>query len=184
MVRLLGATSLPASAARRILISDRLHISEALHDVSWWIDLCIDYRSLGAVPRGIRISEIVTPLFLGPDDCPLVLHVDAAENGVGGFWNGSHGNPGTRWCRAPLPSGVTLAWERGGKGSPEMVGVQCLLAFAKPRHCWELFKPSWPFSLRRTPIVCYNMVSWFFQILRWWLMFGIRSTPQSLFSLI
>ncbi len=116
VVRLLGATSLPASAARRILVSDRSHINEALLDVSWWIDLCVDYRRLGAVPRGIRISEIVNPVYLGPEDCPLVLHVDAAENGVGGFWNGSHGNPGTRWCRAPLPEGVTLAWERGGKG--------------------------------------------------------------------
>ena len=116
VVRLLGATSLPASAARRILISERSHISEALHDVSWWVDLCVDYRLSGAVPRGVRISEIVTPLVLGPEDCPLVLHVDAAENGVGGFWNGTLGNPGTRWCRAPLPKGITLAWERGGNG--------------------------------------------------------------------
>ena len=45
-----------------------------------------------------------------------MLHVDAAENGVGGFWNGNDGNPGTRWCRTPLPKGVTLAWERGGNG--------------------------------------------------------------------
>ena len=116
VVRLLGATSLPASAARRILISEHSHISEALHDVSWWVDLCVDYRLSGAVPRGVRISEIVTPLVLGPEDCPLVLHVDAAENGVGGFWNGTLGNPGTRWCRAPLPKGITLAWERGGNG--------------------------------------------------------------------
>ena len=116
VVRLLGATSLPASAARRIRISERSHISEALHDVSWWVQLCTDYRLLGVVPRGIRISEIVNPPFLGPDDCPLVLHVDAAENDVGGFWNGTHGNPGTRWCRAPLPRGITLAWERGGNG--------------------------------------------------------------------
>ena len=116
VVRLLEATSLPAASARRIRIVDPSHISEALHDVSWWIGLCEDYRRLGAVPRGIRISEVVSPSWLDPDDCPLLIFVDASEFGVAGYWADSQSTAGGRWCRAPLPRGVTLSWERGGGG--------------------------------------------------------------------
>ena len=124
VLQLLGATSLPAPQARLIVIYDSFLVSEILHDISWWLELCDDFNRRGCVPRGLRISEIITPRIFLPADCALVVNTDASELGIAGWWNGRD-CPGTRWLYAPLPPGITLSWTRERRLglSPDAISV-------------------------------------------------------------
>ncbi len=121
----LGATSLPAAQARSIVIYDHFLISEILHDITWWIDLCVHFNRSGCVPRGLRISEILSPRVFLASDCSIVVNTDASEFGIAGWWNGSADSPGTRWLYSPLPPGITLSWTRDRRPglSPDAVSV-------------------------------------------------------------
>ena len=94
VLQLLGATSLPAAQARSIVIYDHFLISEILHDITWWIDLCLHFRRSGCVPRGLRISEIISPRVFQASDCAVVANTDASEFGISGWWNSLDDSPG------------------------------------------------------------------------------------------
>ena len=125
VLQVLGATSLPAAQARSMVIYDHFLISEILHDITWWVDLCVHFNHSGCVPRGLRISEILSPRVFSPSDCSLVVNTDASEFGISGWENGSGNSPGTRWLYSPLPPGITLSWSRDRRPglSPDAVSV-------------------------------------------------------------
>ena len=53
VLRLYGATSLPASQARRVLIRDEARIQTAAVDLSWWLELSVRYRLGTGCPIGV-----------------------------------------------------------------------------------------------------------------------------------
>ena len=81
----LKATSLPASQARLIIITDPVVIADASYDLLWWTDLCASFRLCGLRPTGRKISEIVVSPVRIKSDCKLILFSDASNSGVGGY---------------------------------------------------------------------------------------------------
>ena len=110
VLRLYGATSLPASQARRVLILDRVRIQTAIDDLAWWLDLCIQFRSGADRSIGVSISGIANPKVWTEQDCSLVFWCDASGRGLGGFMAGDP--VGTLWVFAELPHGLTLSWSK------------------------------------------------------------------------
>ena len=104
-LRRLGATSIPASAARLIIISDPSLVAEIHFDLSWWVELCSQHRLMGDAKIGFPISLIVNPVVAIESLCSLVFYCDASRHGLGAF---RKGDPGTLWAYAPLPSNITL----------------------------------------------------------------------------
>ena len=104
-LRRLGATSIPASAARLIIISDPSLVAEIHFDLSWWLQLCSQHRLMGDAKIGFPISLIVNPVVAIESLCSLVFYCDASRHGLGAF---RKGDPGTLWAYAPLPSNITL----------------------------------------------------------------------------
>ena len=109
VLRLYGATSLPASQARRVLIRDEVRIQTAVDDLTWWLELCVRHRLGTGRPIGISISGIVNPKSWVESECSLVFHCDASGKGLGGFMNSLGG---TKWVFAELPPGLTLSWSK------------------------------------------------------------------------
>ena len=105
VLRSLGATSIPASAARLIIISEPRLVAEAMFDLSWWTELCAQHRLMGDARIGFPISLIVTPVSAVESLCSLMFYCDASRDGLGAFRKGA---PGTLWAYAPLPSNITL----------------------------------------------------------------------------
>ena len=64
VLQLLRADSLPAAQARKIIIFDPALIQELVHDLTWWIDLCRDFHSRGAVPRDFGSPKLSLLVFL------------------------------------------------------------------------------------------------------------------------
>ena len=111
----LKATSLPASQARLIIISDPALIADVSYDLSWWTDLCISFRLNGLKPTGRKISEIVVPPVRSKADSKLVLYSDASNLGIGGYSINPvivspDESPVCLWCFSQLPEGMTMTF--------------------------------------------------------------------------
>ena len=110
VLRLYGATSLPASQARRVLVLDESRIQTAVVDLSWWLELSVRYRLGTGGPIGVAISGIANPKVWAEAECGLVFYCDASGKGLGGFWKDYP--VGKLWVFANLPQGLTLSWSK------------------------------------------------------------------------
>ena len=111
----LKATSLPASQARLIMITDPVLIADVAFDLEWWIELCSSFRLCGLRPTGKKISEIVVAPVLIKSDCKLVIFSDASNKGVGGYQMdpvivAPSEIPVCLWCFSQLPEGMTMSF--------------------------------------------------------------------------
>ena len=111
----LKATSLPASQARLIMITDPVLISDAAFDLKWWSELCSSFRLCGLRPTGKKISEIVVSPVIIKRECKLVLFSDAANKGIGGYQVdpvivAPSEIPVCLWCFSQLPEGMTMSF--------------------------------------------------------------------------
>ena len=111
----LKATSLPASQARLIMITDPVLISDAAFDLRWWSELCSSFRLCGLRPTGKKISEIVVSPVIIKSECKLVLFSDAANKGIGGYQVdpvivAPSEIPVCLWCFSQLPEGMTMSF--------------------------------------------------------------------------
>ncbi len=111
----LKATSLPASQARLIIITDPVLIADVSFDLLWWTDLCASFRSCGLRPTGRKISEIVVTPVRTKSECKLVLFSDASNKGIGGYSEdpvtvAPGVSPVCLWCFSQLPEGMTMTF--------------------------------------------------------------------------
>ena len=144
LLEMMKALKIPVKASKTIHATDAIlfigfwwqpHQDEKLIerirlDLSWWLDLCRDYRTTTGAVFGRQISLVGLALST-VEDPTLDIFSDMSGNGLGGYWRGT-----TLWCHSTIPTYVTLDRLRRkekdyiSSGHGEAAGIlMCLLTF-------------------------------------------------------
>ena len=126
----LGMSSASRQACRSTFFTDWRLIRRIRIDLTWWLDLCRDYRTKTGALAGVRISQVGRQIATAVNPS-LEIYSDMSGDGLGGYWFGT-----SLWAYAPIPHYITLDRMRRSEkdfissGHGEAAGMlMCLLTF-------------------------------------------------------